>query len=153
MDGEWHTYAEAAEKLNVSPEAVRQKAIRGRWQRTKGNDGLARCRLPDGLLDAVRTPSRRPNKTPVRTPSDARLSALEAELAGARGELAGLREALLEARARAEAADARSVELCVDLTAERARTERAIEAFAALADRLDQLATERARPWWRRLAG
>jgi hypothetical protein len=30
---------------------------------------------------------------------------------------------------------------------------RAIAAFASLADRLDTLAAERARPWWRRLAG
>ena len=29
----------------------------------------------------------------------------------------------------------------------------AIAAFAALANRLDALAAERARPWWRRLAG
>jgi hypothetical protein len=41
----------------------------------------------------------------------------------------------------------------VDLAAETAGTEKAIEAFAALADRLDQLAAERARPWWRRLVG
>ena len=32
------------------------------------------------------------------------------------------------------------------------RTSTAISAFAALADRLDALAAERARPWWRRLA-
>ena len=40
-----------------------------------------------------------------------------------------------------------------ELDAERARTSAAISAFAALADRLDQLAAERARPWWRRLVG
>jgi hypothetical protein len=39
-----------------------------------------------------------------------------------------------------------------DLEAERARNASAIEAFSALADRLDKLAAERARPWWRRLA-
>jgi hypothetical protein len=33
------------------------------------------------------------------------------------------------------------------------RTSAAISAFAALADRLDALAAERARPWWRRLTG
>ena len=36
---------------------------------------------------------------------------------------------------------------------EAARTSAAIKAFADLADRLDALAAERARPWWRRLAG
>jgi hypothetical protein len=30
MEGDWLTYAEAAERLNTTPEAVRQKAIRGR---------------------------------------------------------------------------------------------------------------------------
>ncbi len=46
--------------------------------------------------------------------------------------------------------DAQSV---ADLAAERAKTEKAIEAFSSLADRLDALAAERARPWWRRLTG
>jgi two-component sensor histidine kinase len=40
-----------------------------------------------------------------------------------------------------------------DLKAEQAKTEKAIAAFASLADRLDAMAAERAKPWWRRLAG
>jgi hypothetical protein len=36
--GDWLTYASAAERLNTTRDAVRQKAIRGRWQRTIGND-------------------------------------------------------------------------------------------------------------------
>ncbi len=59
MEGDWLTYAEAAERLNTTPEAIRQKAIRGRWQRTIGNDKLARVRLPDGWLNRVRTASGR----------------------------------------------------------------------------------------------
>jgi hypothetical protein len=35
----------------------------------------------------------------------------------------------------------------------RAKVGQAIAAFAALADRLDALAAERARSWWRRLVG
>jgi hypothetical protein len=38
------------------------------------------------------------------------------------------------------------------MEAERARANKAIAAFASLADRLDQLAAERSRPWWRRWA-
>ncbi len=53
-------------------------------------------------------------------------------------------------RARAEK---QAAELGADLAAERAKTEKAIAAFAALAERLDALAAERARPWWRRLVG
>jgi hypothetical protein len=37
------------------------------------------------------------------------------------------------------------------LAAQQARTSTAIAAFAALAERLDALAAEWARPWWRRL--
>jgi len=48
---------------------------------------------------------------------------------------------------------ARDAQHAADLAGERARTEKAIAAFAALADRLDALAAERAKPWWRRLAG
>jgi hypothetical protein len=51
MVGDWLTYAEAAERLNATSEAVRQKAIRGRWQRTIGNDKRARIRLPDGWMN------------------------------------------------------------------------------------------------------
>jgi hypothetical protein len=119
------------------------------------------------------------------------------------GELAGLREALVEARARADAAVARLAEEKAraekqaddlvaydtayaaglaaerakvegerakaerliaefaardaqhdtELAAERARTSEAIAAFANLAERLDALAAERSRPWWRRLVG
>jgi hypothetical protein len=72
MEGEWFTYADAAERLNTTPEAVRQKAIRGRWQRTIGNDKRALVRLPDGWSNPVRTPSGRPNKPDVRTPSEPR---------------------------------------------------------------------------------
>jgi uncharacterized protein YfcZ (UPF0381/DUF406 family) len=57
-------------------------------------------------------------------------------------------------RAKAEKALADFAERAsADLEAERARTSAAISAFASLADRLDALATERARPWWRRLTG
>jgi hypothetical protein len=151
MEGDWLTYAEAAERLNATPEAVRQKAIRGRWQRTIGNDKRARIRLPDGWTNPVRTPSGHPNKTDVRTPSEPRpnaqfIMALEAHVAT-------LKEQLAAAEARLTAADARDAQHVADLAAERAQTDRAIAAFGALAERLDALAEERARPWWRRLAG
>ena len=181
MEGDWLTYEQAAERLNVTPEAVRQKAIRGRWQRTIGNDKLARVRLPDGWSDAVRTPSERPNERPVRTPSgrasDASLiKALEAHVATLKEQLsaAEARAAAAEARAEKQATDfaerdaqrvaelgaerarveRQAAELGADLAAEKAKTEKAISAFAALAERIDALAAERARPpWWRRLVG
>ena len=90
---------------------------------------------------------------PPDNPVHAEIARLERDLAGARGELVGVREALGEARARADAAEARSVELSADLAAERARTEKAFAAFSALADRLDVLTAAPRRPWWRRLTG
>jgi len=48
---------------------------------------------------------------------------------------------------------ARDAQHAADLAGERARTEKAIAAFASLAERLDALASARSRPWWRRLAG
>jgi hypothetical protein len=59
-----------------------------------------------------------------------------------------------EARAERQAADftARDAERSADLTAERAKTEKAIEAFSALADRLDALAAANQRqPFLKRL--
>jgi len=47
----------------------------------------------------------------------------------------------------------RDAEHAAQLKAEQAQTEKAIGAFAALAERLGALAAERAKPWWRRLAG
>jgi hypothetical protein len=134
MSDEWLTYEQASERLSVSPEAVRQKAIRGRWQRTKGNDGKARVRLPDGCTDGVHTATGRANRQGVRTASgrvvaERLISALEGHVETLKGEL----------------------------TAERARTEKALANYMRLAEeyerRTDELAAERARPWWRRMAG
>jgi hypothetical protein len=44
-------------------------------------------------------------------------------------------------------------EQVADLDAGRAKSEKAISAFATLAERLDALAAERAKPWWRWLRG
>jgi hypothetical protein len=184
MEGDWLTYAEAAERLNATPQAVRQKAIRGRWQRTIGNDKLARVRMPDGWTDTVRPPSKRPNKPDVRTPSEqapdtqlikaleAHVETLKAQLAAAAARIdkqaddmvaydAAYADGLVAERAKVEAERAkaermiaefaaRDAQHAAELKTEQAQTEKAIAAFSALAERLDQLAAERARPWWRR---
>jgi hypothetical protein len=158
------TYAELAEVLKITPASANKLARRRRWPRVPGNDGKARVSVPDDALvrrdSPPDSPQDSPQDVPPPSPPDndikalqARVEALQAELAGARGELGGVREALAEARARADAADTRAAEISADLVAEKARTEKAIQAFADLADRLDAFAAERARPWWRRLAG
>jgi hypothetical protein len=82
---------------------------------------------------------------------------LSAERAKVEAERTKADQALAAAESRAEkqASDfaAREAQQAASLAAEQAKTEKAIAAFASLADRLDQLAAERAKPWWRRLAG
>src|SRR6516165_3690372 len=67
MESEWLTYQQAAERLGCSPEAIRQKAIRGRWQKTMGNDKRPLIRLPDGWMNAVRTAVERKNNKNERS--------------------------------------------------------------------------------------
>jgi hypothetical protein len=130
MDGVWVTYAEAAARLNVSVEAIRQRAIRNRWARTLGNDKRARVRLPDEPL---------PTRTPIIRPTDSALldalrehnETLKGEVELLKGqlvterergdrvtaELAGEREQVAAARAAADKATAELVELARRLAA------------------------------------
>lgn len=148
MSDEWLTYEQASERLGCTPEAARQKAIRGRWQRTRGNDGKARVRLPDG----VRTPSERANGKPVRPPSErvsdkaalerltraleAHIATLQAEIVAERGNVEGLR---------------------AEIATERARALKAIDDYRELVAEHDrrgsELAELKARPWYRRMFG
>ena len=121
-------------------------------------------------LSARTSPRRARGTAPPDNPVHAQIARLE-------GEHAGIREALAEARARASAAEARATaaetrmeNLLVDLAdrgaehaderavllaqvaAERANAEKAIAAFAQLADRLDALAAANQRqPFLKRL--
>ena len=136
MDAEWLTYREAAARLRSNIEAVRQRAIRCRWPRILGNDKRARIQIPEGLTDPSQEGSDRGSRRADDRPYDRPLEwplikALEAHVAT-------LLEQLAAAETRLAAADA-----------ERAK---AIAAFAALAERLDEL-TDQRRPWWRWLVG
>ena len=62
------TYIQLGERLGISPEAARQKALRGRWRRIPGNDGktlvevdLASVAPPVSLSEAPAT-KRKPSK-------------------------------------------------------------------------------------------
>ena len=139
MTDEWFTYAQAAERLNLTVEAVRLRALRGRWQKTIGNDKRPRIRLPEGWSNDVQTTverrerkARNDSRTAVERSADAAIiKALEAHVATLKEQLAGA-----EARAGEEAA----------------KTGRAIAAFESLAVKLEAMAEGR-RPWWRRLVG
>jgi hypothetical protein len=133
------TYAELAEALSITPESANRLARRKRWPRMKGNDGKTRVSVPEETLVRPDNPPVSPGDCPPDN------SPVHAQIARLEGELVGTREALTEARARADAAEARSAELSVDLAAERAKTEKAIAEFAALFDRLTALAEEKAK--------
>jgi hypothetical protein len=79
MADAWLSYADIAKALGTSPEAARQKAIRGRWRRQRGNDGRALV-LADLEAEQART---RPDDGRTKRPDDARtVAALDAHIAG-----------------------------------------------------------------------
>lgn len=132
MDGEWQTYRQVAARIGCSVEAARRRALRGKWPRTKGNDGAARVRPPADL-----SLTRAPDVPPDASPDNSHLvSALEAHVATLKEQLAASEARLAAATAQGEA--------------ERDRASAAIAAFSALADRLDALASAR-QPFWKRL--
>jgi hypothetical protein len=145
MGDEWLTYREGAERIGSTPEAVRYRAMRGKWQRRRGNDGRARIQLPDDP-NPVRTPSAQPVRTPSEPRADlALLHALEAHNATLKADVERL-------EAQLAAAEARDAQHVAQLAAEQAKTEKAIEAFSALAQRLEAMAAQHAiKPWWQRL--
>jgi hypothetical protein len=81
----WLSYADIAKALGTSPEAARQKAIRGRWRRQRGNDGRALV-LVDLEAAQART---RPDDARTKRPDDARtVAALEAHIATLQADIA-----------------------------------------------------------------
>ena len=136
MEPNWLTYREAADALGLpSPAAAKLRAKRGRWPKRQGNDGMVRIQIPEG------TTPHRPRIDPA-TP--------KADDLGSTPDRSQIDMALQALREQLSAAGEREQRLIADLAAERERADKAIAAFASLADRLDALAAERARPWWRR---
>ena len=88
----WLTYHELAQGLDISTEAARQKAIRGRWPRQRGNDGKARILVDLEAEKAAHTPRRRPDEHPDERRT---FEALEAHIAT-------LKEAVAKAEALGE---------------------------------------------------
>jgi hypothetical protein len=171
------TYAEMAEALKITPESANRLARRKRWQRAKGNDGRTRVAVPEEALVRQDSPPVSPTDSPMDSPPDKLIKALEAHVETLKAQLAAAEaridkqademvaydtayaDGLTAERAKVEAERAKAekaladfaAHAAADLEAERARADKAISAFASLADRLDQLAAERAWPWWQRL--
>jgi hypothetical protein len=129
MDGVWVTYAEAATRLNVSVEAVRQRAIRNKWARTLGNDKRARVRLPDEPY---------PTQTPVVRPTDpALLDALREHIATLKADIERLTAELAGERAARQADQEQRQD---QLAVARAAADKATAELVALAKRLAEIA-------------
>jgi hypothetical protein len=75
MATEWISYTALGERLGISPEAARQKAIRARWTRKPANDGktLVLVDFDDLRPNPVRRTKERASDTPSEQPSDPRM--------------------------------------------------------------------------------
>jgi hypothetical protein len=160
LTGEWFTYRQAADLLSVSTEAVRQRAKRGRWQKTLGNDKRTRIRPPEGWNDVVRIDGR-PQR--LRNPDERALAnqvirALEAHVDTLKTQLTAA-----EQRAEKQVAEfaAREARHASDLAVERTLADRmsarvdqmTADLAVEQAQRVDaekRLAAELARGWFRR---
>jgi hypothetical protein len=152
LEDSWLTYAEAAERLNTTAEGIRQRAIRKRWQRQVGNDGLARVRLPEQGSNPVRTANKRGGRTPSEQGSNNQIiKALEDHLVTMREQLAQAQARIGELTADLEGREAQHL---VEITQERGKVAQAHAELVALADRLAALVEanqQQPRPWWRRM--
>ena len=175
----WLTYAEAGQRLGVSPEAVRAKAIRRGWRRQHGNDGKTRLRLPfepvDHAGNARSTPVHKSVDPAVVHALEGHVASLKAEIEHRAAEIDALKAQLAGAEARASdeaakttqtiaAVEAHNATLKADIekleaqlasaeiraSEESAKTAQAIAAFESLAQRLEAMAAAR-RPLWHRL--
>ena len=151
------TMSKPAEAEAINPERANWFVGLSRWPQTKGYDGRVRVAVPKEELVCRDNLPYSPLNNPVR----AVIARLEAELPEKSArvaildrELAGMGDALIEARARSDAAE-------LALAIERARagvahapTVKAIGTLATLWGQIEAaLAGNRLRPWWRRRLG
>jgi hypothetical protein len=135
LTGEWFTYRQAAELLSVSTEAVRQRAKRGQWQKTLGNDKRTRIRPPEGWNDVVRTSDSRALRARFvdeRALANQVIRALEAHVETLKTQLAAA-----ELRVEKQAAEfaARETRHAADLAVERTLADR-------MSARVDQMTAD-----------
>jgi hypothetical protein len=124
----WLTYAQAAERLGLSAEAVRHRARRSGWRTMPGNDGRTLVLVPDDEMADIRprAPVHTPDRTPVRTADHDE----EIARANARAD---------EAHERADAALAVADRTLAQLADAGARADRAEAAIAGERARADAL--------------
>jgi hypothetical protein len=177
MAEEWLTYSDLAERLGVSSEAARQKAIRQRWPRRTANDGKAQVRVDVEDVRAtmsVRRPKDEPAPDDRPTPDDPLsnpqvLVALGDHIETLRTMVAKAESIADRERERADSERVRADKEQGRADAERARADeisaRLEEVLsdrrkrAQMNDAIQQEVTElrsmvekMTRPWWRRIA-
>jgi hypothetical protein len=160
LTGEWFTYRQAAELLSVSTEAVRQRAKRGLWQKTLGNDKRTRIRPPDGWKDVTRIDGRaqRPRNSDERALANQVIRALEAHVETLKSQLAAAEHRMEKQAAEFAAREARhAADLAVERTLADRMSARVDQMTADLAVEQAQrveaekrLAAELARGWFQR---
>jgi hypothetical protein len=162
----WLTYVELGERLGVTPDAARQKAIRGRYRKQRGNDGKARVLVEPKILQATvqtQPPTVRPDiqvdermdvNTPVQTP-DVSPSATETALVALLEDQIGFLRALLgNERTRADRLQDELLSLAKAHTTTLERHADEMRRMTLEAEKAKGDLTEwKAWPWWRRLAG
>lgn len=133
MAVEWLTYAELGNRIGISPEAARQRAMRLKLRRQVGNDGKARIAVDfeEITLNPPKTTVEQPSNTqtnglttpveqeldaPSEHPSDARLhEALHDQVAFFKEQLARIETLAEQRRVQAEQERGRVAELTADL--------------------------------------
>lgn len=98
MHDEWMTYAQAGERLNITAEAVRQRASRGAWPRRLSNEGMALIRIPETVKPQT-TDRRTARQSTGEPPVAPVLNEMAVRLAQAEIELRALRDRLGDAQA------------------------------------------------------
>lgn len=148
MPEEWFTYLALGERLGISAEAARQKAIRYRWPRRTTNGGKTQVRLDLEDVRATLTPRKSktpadtrptPEQPPVELPADARiLAAVEEHVVTLKFMVTKAEELAAHERERAEAERERADGERARADAERVRADALTQNVADLARQLAQ---------------
>lgn len=140
---EWFTYATLGERLGISPEAVRQRAIRHEWTKRTGNDGRAEVRVDVEELIAAQPPAPSPKLPSDDRPTPDRESVVHpADDRAVDALVASLREMVDRADAQAERERERAADERMRADAERARADRERDRADALVADLTRLQSE-----------
>ena len=172
---DWETYADAAERLGMTADAVRHRARRLHWRRMRANDGRTLIMVPEDIEPIERSDDHPMNDSAIDRSSpdhtvdqSGTIDALQERIADLQADLERERQEHSSAIARERderLAERRHNSALTNqlIEAEKAKSE--IEKAAALAqteashhaakieELRETLAEMRSRSWWRRLVG